>query len=352
MLFMDDSGYSLYIFINKKRKMKKNFILLCTLIVLIFTSCRKTEVYSDELTTDVIFNTMIEEDLTINKSSINRDVLGEDFVNIAISSIEISAEHVLSGQRVEDTFDIIDDGSGKDEIRLNEVNLGENIFRVNTTSYIEVPETDPVYWQLDGFSSNNIIGQDDYPFSLSEDIITTTDSLIKYLRIVKPFVEFTGETTAVVNYNNCKDSCNEVILDMVPQQGRWITTVEFENTKHVNYYKAIVVVSHDAGDTGPISSRTVRLNPEDSFAWFYMTYPLCNEDLDIIVEIYIKEIESNEILRYWKLTAETYPNELTVVNGVDRWVKIIINDHSIKSGCIDFKFNWEWNVENTDINLN
>ena len=331
------------------------FVMFALVALVLATSCQKTEVYSDELTTSVIFKPMMEEDLRINKTDVNRDVLGDDFVNVAIKSMELSAEHIASGQIAGDIFNIVETG-GENIISLDEVRLGMNKFRATTTSYVETAATDPVYGEADGFSSHNKVEHSRYPFTLSPDPIETTDSLVKYLRAIQPFVEFVGETNQVVTYNNCDgDICNEVELDMFAQQGRWITTVEFEDAALAEHYRAHVKVTHNNNDIGPAPIREVNLDRNAPFAWFYMTHAQCNEDLDINIRIYLREIESNTILRTWYLntdeTSANYYSELDVVNGVDRWVKIVISEDALKSGCVDFKFNWEWTTEDLDIDL-
>ena len=331
------------------------FATFALFVLMMATSCQKTEVYSDELTTSVIFKPMMEEDLTINKSDINRDALGDDFVNVAISSLNLSAQHIASGQTSSDIFNIVEDG-GADVISLDEVRLGMNKFTATTTSYVETDATDPVYGEADGFSSHNKVEAGRYPFTLSNDVIETTDSLVKYLRAIQPFVEFAGEVEQNVTYNKCDgDICNEVELDMIAQQGRWITTVEFEDSELAEYYRAHVKVTHNNNNIGPAPIREVNLDRNSPFAWFYMTHAECNEDLDINIRIYLREINSNTILRTWYLNTDEasidYYSELDVVNGVDRWVKIVISEDALKSGCVDFKFNWEWTTEDLDIDL-
>jgi hypothetical protein len=334
--------------------MKKTLFVLIALIGLVMVSCQKTEISSDELTTEVIFSPIVEEDLTVTKSSVNRDVFGDDFINVAISGMDISALHDASAEMVSDYYDVVDDGSGENQIKLEGVRLGWNTFTATTTSYVETPWTDPVYGESDGFSSHHKIERDRYPFNLSNDIIESSDSAVKYLRMIQPFVEFEGTARHNVVYQECEDACNEVQMNMEAKQGRWIATVEFEDTRLAHSYEAKVTVSHDAGEMGPAPSRTVdvRSNGDNvPFAWFYMTHAQCNENLNITMKIQLKERGGNTVLRTWNLSRDNYPTELSVTNGIDRWVKIVIAESSLKSGCVDFNFGWEWDIDDNNIDL-
>ena len=324
--------------------MKNILFVMIALFALVASSCQKTEVYNDELTTSVVFKPVMEEDLTINKSNVNRDVLGNDFVNVAIESMTLSAKLINSTYEVSNIFNIVETG-GDDVIRLNDVALGTNIFRATTTSYVEIPATDPFATESDGFSSYN----QSFPTSNS---IKTTEATVEALRAIRPFVEFIGETEQLVTYNSeCESDCNDVILNMEAQQGRWIATVEFASSNIAANYEAKVKVTHNGGPMGPAPARTVSISEGNPFAWFYMTHQQCDENLFITMVIELKDKYSGNIVRTWTLDTNTHEDEIAVENGVDRWVKIVISEDALKSGCVDFTFNWEWSDEDIDIDL-
>lgn len=325
-------------------KFRTNLFLLIALIALAVTSCTKTEVYNDELKTDVVFKPMIQDNTTF-KSFINRDSLGasNDIIAHSIQELDIVATHLNSGYSVSDNFIVVDNGD-HGVAKLNGVVVGENRFDVSTESYINQT--------FNRFSFGNQISNNS-PFNTKP--INNTEDLVYCMRLVSPFVEFEGTTVQNVTYNDCATDCNEVEIDMNAKQGRWICTVEFENPDLLDNFKASVKVNNNIPNTNQTSG-TTWVTDQHQFAWFYISHEDANEGTDISIDIGLKGNRNGGNINEWTLSYtddgnNTNDDDIAIKAGIDRWIKIVIKESSIKTSCTNFSFNWEWSTETTDIDL-
>jgi hypothetical protein len=325
--------------------MKKLFIFLCV-VTLGLTSCTKTEVFTEDLTTDVVFTPLLVDNQSF-KSTINRETLGEDFVTISINSMEITAEQLQSGYSVTEDFIFVDDGSGENIMRMENVALGRNLFTARTTSSLNVP---------DGYNKevNGVVGgwrTNGYPFTGTEK---ESDSVVKALRSIPPYVEFVGKAFEDIQFEGCADgSCNEVELDMKAQQGRLIITVEFEDNELANTYFADVYTtqSTNSSDYKAVSHIGIKTleNYGDEYcpiAWFYLSNENANDSTEVVTKIELKELYPSKTLRSWTISSKEFPELTGVEPGVDRWLKIVITEDALTSNCTNLDFDWEWEESN------
>jgi hypothetical protein len=334
----------------------KNIFILAIVAVLGMASCTKTEVFNEELTTDVVFKPVAADNQSLFKSAgtdINPGAFGDDFITVAISGMNLSATHMASGRVVSEQFNVVEDGSGTDVIQLSGVSVGWNMFYATTTSYVETPHTDPRGSESDGFSAWNKVRE--YPFTQSPEEIATTDSAVKYLRTLPPYVEFVGEASQEVFFEGCDEgACNEVEMDMEALQGRFIATVEFEDVELAHYYTAKCKMTHDGG-AGPAPAVVADLDYTKGtnvpFVWFYYSHESATEDVNLNLVIELREKGNNSVLRTWTLNTADYADQLAITSGVDRWLKITLTEEALYSNCTNFRFNWEWEEDNTEIDL-
>lgn len=308
----------------------KNFILLVTISLIIFTSCRKTEVFEDDLYTTVHYSPLITDNsnfkLEFKRGSVDPSVLGDDFIIGSISKFTIKATHLESHYAVWDEF-YMEEG-GTDKLSLNFVKIGQTLSEVSTESKIFLntidTDNDGIWWGTAVGSTNNIVNNT--------------------LRKLHPYITFKGQVEHNVTYTSID---NVVEFEMEPLQGRLNITIELEEELINDYYaKGILTFNKFKSDKNWFNKDNV-----NEIAYFSMSNKDCNNEANVALNVYIFRRNDDHLVNQWNLTSTEYPDKIGIQNGIDRWTNITISKETIKYATILYKFNFPWSEINNTIEL-
>ena len=224
---------------------------------------------------------------------------------------------------------------------------GSNTITAETTSFVEQPNTDPQWIEADGISNGGPIdefiqyGNPDY---------TGTKKIAYALRAIPPFAEFHTES----GYPFFVDLDHPGIahLNMVSNHGRMIVTFEFAEGIS-NYIAELQFDDLKADGTGASGKCPARTVTADETVWYYWTNEECVAGAKVNVNIVIKEVSTNKIVRTISYTDfETRADSQNVVEaGIDTWLKVIINQDILIEKQPDFSITYNWENEDNELNI-
>jgi hypothetical protein len=270
--------------------MRKLSVLV--LLVGLFTSCtQETNIYLDDKRVDVLLNPKTKS------TASSRDVYrGEIYV--WVKDINVSVEEEATGSVVNETFTLTDNIEDTSEFVLQDIPVGTNIFKANTTTNAE--------------SINN-----HYVNSINDDISIYVDK--------NPFALYSsGYESLFVSL----EASNEIALDMTTQNGRLIS--HFKLTR--NGYQVTVKTYTD----GVLTNTSTILNNE------VLTSYLSNIDaVEGISRQHILTISrpnSSEVLK-------TYTIDEVVSASVSKSNTYSIGVDEVLSSSTSLSFTWQAWIE-------
>ncbi|MBK3516957.1 hypothetical protein [Carboxylicivirga marina] len=339
--------------------MKKLFFVAIAMMALI--ACDKTDDVGKDLRGDIRFN--------INTGTAQEDLKGAvapGVLPVYVNSLSLTATPLNGNVPVSDVFSA---GTVADpsEVTLANVWYGQNTFTATTTPLYFTDLADPDFNNVVRPAIKSAIGLNNVNVKMVDPVngmfcirdshpgsTYTTTEMSGALRQVPPYVEFTGETTAVINHE-FEQNNGDITIDMGTENGRLITTFEFEDAGAKNYYAKLFYNDGNVEKDISVYLQYFIAGANKSALYWSGVNAIDGAKMSLRLEIYSSEDTGNDPSNHVKVNefnlmdpAVIDQDILMVDKGVDKWVKIVVSEDAIKTESpLKSMFTWDWTTDDS-----